>query len=420
MLYRARTLLPIVAPPVEDGALLVEDGRIRACGAYRQLAAAHPRAPLVDFGDAVLLPPLVNAHTHLELTDFPDWAVAAGVAAPPGDFVDWILQLVKVKRSVSAEQLRTSLAAGLRAALLAGTGAIGDILTSLDAVSVYRSSPLRGCLFAEVLGYDPAVIAARLDTIAGLVQTPPAPDLAWGLSPHAPYTLSAATIDQVFTFARRHALRCAMHLAESADESHFLHNASGAIAERLYVAAQWDPKSAHAPGCSPVRALCRQDRLQSGDLAVHGVQVAAADLDLLRQTGCSVVLCPRSNAALKVGKAPLAAYLAAGVPLALGTDSLASAPSLSLWDELAFAQTWFAGQASPCDWLRMATLGGARALGLDARMGRLAPGCDASFQVVTLPDWPGLNALEDALCHAGQDAVVTHLFLGARNVLPQG
>jgi len=418
-LYRARYLLPIAAAPIADGALLVEGNAIRACGAYRDLAAAHPRAAVVDFGAACLLPPLVNAHTHLELTHFPAWADAAGEGAKPDDFVAWILHLVRVKRSLTLAQLQASLAAGLQAALRAGTGAIGDILTTLDAATAYRSSPLYGRIFTEVLGRDPAAVSARLKAIEALLSEHPDQELTWGLSPHAPYTLSAVAISQVFAFAARHKLQSAMHLAESAEESRFLASGSGAIAERLYVAAHWDPAADPPPGRTPVQALCQPGRLRSGDLVVHGVQVDDADIALLKQTGCSVVLCPRSNAALKVGKAPLAAYLTAGVPLALGTDSLASAPSLSLWEELAFARQWFADQAAPRDWLHMATSGGARALGLAGRMGELTAGSEASFQVVTLPQMPTLPELEAALCSAGQDVQVTHLYLAAKNVLLQ-
>jgi cytosine/adenosine deaminase-related metal-dependent hydrolase len=418
ILYRARFLLPISAPPLENGALLVDGGHIIAVDTFNNLTAAHPGAAVVDFGDKALLPPMVNAHTHLELSSFAEWAAKTAEPVAPQDFVDWILWLVRVRRSISAEQLHASLAAGLRASLLAGTGAVGDIFTGLGSVSAYQRSPLRGRVFAEVLGHEPKVIAERIAVIARFTEHHPGPSLDWGLSPHAPYTLSSAAADLVFAFADRQTLQCAIHLAESADETAFLQDGSGAIAEKLYAAAKWNSAVDAAPGCSPVVAFCRQGRLRQGDLVVHGVQVAAAEIDLLKQTGCFVALCPRSNAALNVGKAPLAAYLNAGVPLALGTDSLASSASLSLWDELAFAGDWFAGEATPHDWLQIATLGGARALGLHGRMGQLSPGLEASFQVVALPEMPGINQLEEILCAGGADVRVTHLYLASRNVLP--
>ncbi len=418
ILYRARFLLPITAPPLENGAVVIENGCICAVDTHSKLTAAYPDAAVIDFGNAVLLPPMVNAHTHLELSHFADWAAAAAEPKTPQSpdapqkFVDWILWLVRVRRSISEDELRASLGEGLKKSLCAGTGAVGDIFTTLSAASVYRNSPLRGRIFAEVLGQDPAVVGDRLAAIEDIVQHPPGPSLGWGLSPHAPYTLSAATMDQVFAFAGRKALQCTIHLAESIAETHFMQNGSGTIANKLYAAAKWGPSVDPVPGCSPVTALCRQGRLRSGDLAVHGVQVDAADIEQLKRTGCFVALCPRSNAALNVGKAPVAAYLNAGVPLALGTDSMASSPSLSIWDEMAFARDWFAGEATPRDWLKIATFGGAKALGLHDRMGRLSPGYEASFQVVTLDDMPCINELEEALCAAGRDVNVEHLYLG--------
>ena len=418
VLYRARFLLPISSTPLENGALLVDDGQILEVGTFDTLSVAHPGVAVVDFGEAVLLPPMVNAHTHLELSSFDKWAAAAGEPDAPQDFVGWILWLVRVRRSIGDEQLHDSLAEGLNASLRAGTGAIGDIFTTLSAAQAYRKSPLRGRIFAEVLGHDPVVVKERLTAISDTLLKHSRSALDWGLSPHAPYTLSPAVLDQAFAFAEWLTLQCSMHLAESTDETRFLQDGSGAIAEKLYASAGWDPGANPPPGCSPVAALCRQGRLRQGDLVVHGVQVDAADIARLKQAGCSVALCPRSNATLNVGKAPVAAYLKAGVPLALGTDSLASSQSLSIWDELAFAYDWFSDEAKPCEWLEIATLGGAKALGLQDRMGHLSPGLEASFQVVTLPELPQMDELEESLCSSGRDVEVTHLYLSAENVLP--
>jgi cytosine/adenosine deaminase-related metal-dependent hydrolase len=417
-LYRARFVLPITASLIEDGAILVESGLIRAVGNYHDLSVAHPDASLVDFGEAVLLPPMVNAHTHLELSAFPKWAAAAGEPQAPHSFVEWILWLVRVRRGVEDEQLGSSLEEGLQASLRAGTGAVGDIFTTLSAAEAYLKSPLYGQVYAEVLGHDPALVEERLASIKALAVKPPGHSLKWGLSPHAPYTLSASAMDQVFVLAKELDLRCSIHLAESGEETEFLLKGTGAIAEKLYASTKWDPLASPPPGCSPVSALCGEDRLKEGDMAVHGVQVSAADIEQLKHSGCAITLCPRSNAALNVGKAPVASYLEAGIPLALGTDSLASSASLSIWDEMAFAFEWFAGAAEPRNWLEIATLGGAKALGLQERMGQLAADMDASFQVVTLPVLPCADDLEETLCASGSDVRVTHLYLAAENILP--
>ena len=412
VLYRSRFLLPIGAPPLEGGALLAAGGRILAVGSHAELAAAHPRAAVVDFGEAVLLPPLVNAHTHLELTGYPAWATAAAAETTGGDFVDWILQLVQVRRSVATAAVRAALASGLQECLAAGTGAVGDILTTLAAADAYAATPLRGRVFCEVLGVDAEPVAARLAEIGALLGAPPGRWLAWGVSPHAPYTLNRATLDQVRTFADRHRLPLASHWAETTAEVDFLTRLGGPLAERLYPAAGWR-LPAQPPGLASSLQPCA-----GGGLLIHGVHGSAADIDAMAASGLGLVLCPRSNSRFGATRAPLAACRRAGVPLALGTDSLASSPSLSLWDELAFARSWFDGALDPQSWLEIATWGGATALGLAERFGRLRPGHEASFQVVAIPSGATAASLAEALCAAGADIVVQALLLGGENVLP--
>jgi len=406
-IFSARYLLPIGAPLVEDGALLVENGRILAAGAHRELAAAHPGVAAVDFGEAVILPPLVNAHTHLELTDFPQWAQAAGESAEPADFVDWILRLVRVRRTVGDAAVRASIFEGLWNSLAAGTGAVGDVLTTLAAVDAYGGMPLSGRVFAEVLGVEKEPVAARLANIAALLGTPPGPALTWGLSPHAPYTLNAETMAQALAFAGERQLPLAIHWAETAAEIEFLTKGAGPIVERLYPAAGWP--------CPPKPAAVHSTKAAGeGGLLIHGAHLHDDEIDDIASAGHAVVLCPRSNSRFGAARAPLKALRRAGVPLALGTDSRASSPSLSVWDELAFARSWFAGTLDPLAWLEIATAGGAAALGLNEHTGRLAVGLDASFQVVPVPDGARAATLTEALCAEGHRAPPQALFLNGK------
>lgn len=409
-LVTARYLYPVAGPLLEDGALLIAGDTIIALGRRRELAAAHPRATVVDLGESVLLPPLVNAHTHLELSDFPAWAAAQGDAAEPADFIAWIERLVRVRRGVDAEQRRASLAAGLARSLTCGTGAVGDILTSFDAASAYAATPLAGVVFTEVLGHDPQSVAQRLSDCLALVRRPPAPRLAWGLSPHAPYSLNAGTLALALAFAREQGLPTAMHWAESAEEAVFLSDGGGPVAARLYPAAGWSvPESASARVSTPPAG---------GGLLIHGAQLTVAQLPAIAAGGHHLVLCPRSNSRFGPARAPVAACRRAGVPLALGTDSLASSPSLSLWGELSFARQWFAGALDPQEWLKIATYGGAAALGLERRLGPLRPGGDASFQAVALPAGASAATLAEALCAGGEELAVRALWLAGENVLP--
>jgi len=184
-LYLARHILPVTAPPIEDGALLTEGDRIVAVGPRREVASGAASASFVDFGDAVLLPPLVNAHTHLELTHFPQWLCQAEEAPDAGSFVEWILQVVRIKRSLGMEMYQPSLEDGIRRSLESGTGAVGDVLSCFPARSAYRRSPLFGRLFLETLGRDPVQGRKVLERIGHILGEKKAGRLFLGISPHA-------------------------------------------------------------------------------------------------------------------------------------------------------------------------------------------------------------------------------------------
>ena len=261
-----------------------------------------------------------------------------------------------------------------------------------------------------MLGVDAERVAARLSEIAARLATPPGPALSWGLSPHAPYTLNAATLAQAVGFAAEHGLPLAMHWAESAEEVEFLAAGEGPLAERLYPAAGWT---------LPVNTSTLLIPDGRGGLLIHGTHLTEPAIADIARTGLGVVLCPRSNSRFGEQRAPLAALRRAGVTLALGTDSRASSPSLSVWDELAFARQWFAGILDPPEWLELATAGGARALGLGETMGRLAPGLAASFQVLAVPLGATAATLAEALCADGNRTRLRSLFLHGENVLPQ-
>lgn len=404
----------MASPPVEDGALLTDGERIVAAGTFTALR--HASAEVVDFGDAILLPPLVNAHTHLELTHFPRWAEEAGEGSEPRSFVDWILRVIRVKRRLDPAVLLPSIAAGIAESLRSGTGAVGDILSWLPGSEIHRSSPLRGRLFLELLGRAPDALH-RLEGLAAAVAKGRIGELEPGVAPHSLYNLSADALEATYREALRHRWPITTHLAESSAETDFLAESRGEIAEKLFPAVGWGERVPTPSHRSPVEFLADRGGLFPGHLLAHGVHVGEDDVKHLAGTDAVVVLCPRSNDRLGVGKAPVALYLRAGVPLALGTDSRASCDSLSLWDEVAFARTAFAGEIDPARLLSIATRGGARALGLEGQMGVFAPGWGAHFQLLAPPVLPPAAELAEFLCAPGRTAEVASLFLGGRDVL---
>lgn len=416
-LYLARYLVPISGASLEGGALVVRHGQIVDLGSKKAMTAAHPRAAVVDFGDdSVLLPPLVNAHTHLELTHFPQWAAQRGEHSAPSDFIDWILRIIRVKRALAPDLFAASLRDGIRACLAAGTGAVGDILSWLPARDQYRNAPLYGRLYLETLGLDPAGNRQMLRGLGKISDECLAGRLRLGLAPHSPYNLSGEYLESLFDYARRHGLPLSTHLAESAAEVEFLLGSKGPIAERLYPLVGWRDMLPPPARRRPVPYLAERGGLVADNLLVHGVQVDADECRAIARAGASVVLCPRSNRHLGVGLAPVESYRKAGVNLALGTDSLASNDSLSVWDELAFARRAFSGRLAPRELLCMATCNGARALGLGADMGGFAPRMGAHFQVLRCAALPSLGELDEFLVSPGRTAEVRALYLAGREV----
>ncbi len=381
-IYTAKYLVSGNAPPVEGGALLVVAGRIAAVGTLKEVTRNNPEAEIVDFHDALLVPLLVNAHTHLELTDFPQWAETVDAAAQLENFVSWILHLIKVKRNLGAEQYQLSLRHGIAKSLAAGTGAVGDILAHHGSRQLYQDCLLVGSLFLETLGQDPAVICRLRDGLTLALKDEAVGSVELGISPHSPYSISKDYLQWIYRYCRQQKIRCTTHLAESVDEVEFVEQGGGRLGSQLYPQIGWENYIPQASGLRPVEYIEQLGGLFPENLLAHGVQLNPAEIERLADKKMWLVLCPRSNATLNVGKAPAEKLHRAGVKLALGTDSLASCDSLSIWDEMAFAHHWFNGELDAPTLFSMATLGGAEALGLENSIGSLEIGKSASFQVL--------------------------------------
>lgn len=367
-LYRSGWLLPITEAPIRDGLVAVSGGRVVWRG--RRGDPSRPDGPVRDLGDGVLLPGLVNAHCHLELSHL------AGRLRParPG-FVPWVEAVVGSRGGHAERDVLSASAAAIEALEASGTVGVGDVSNTLAHLEGLRDSSLDAVVFLELLAWDPAKAAATLAWGEGLLrERQPAlrPGLELRLGAHAPHSVSPELL-------RRLGERggpATMHLAESKEEAQFLADGSGAWP--AFLAARGLGHVAYAPPRqSPVRYADSLGVLHARLVAAHAVQVDAADRALLRERGVHVVLCPRSNASLGVGRADAPALLAAGVKLALGSDSLASVPSLDVLDDAVALRAQFP-ELAPAAILGMATLGGAEALGL-SDLGVIAPGRRAAL-----------------------------------------
>lgn len=370
-------VLPAGGPPLSRGAVAVDGAVIRAVGPAAALRRAHPEA-IPEEVPGLLLPGLVNCHTHLEL----------GGLRPPagftGPFVEWLLWIIEAKRALDESALARAAREGAAALVRAGTTCVGDVGESGLGLPALQEAGLRGIAYAEVLGLDAdradAILTAARERIR--IGADPGGRLAGGLSPHSPYGCSEALLRACAAALGQEGIRAQIHLAESAAEVAYVATGGGEIREKL-LPAVGRREPAHLPrGESPVAYALRLGLLNARPVCVHAVETGPRDWDALARAGAAVAHCPRSNAFLGVGPAPAAPLRAHGVPVGLGTDSRASAPSLSLWDEMRFALEVHAGALSAEEVFRMATLEGARALGLDGITGSLEAGKRADLIAV--------------------------------------
>ena len=395
LVYAAKHLLPVASSPIQNGAIVVHDGRIVAVGRRKDVVRSHGASEVRDLGDAVVLPGLVNAHTHVELS----WM--NGEPPAGGTFMTWLADLVARRRGADETAARAAAGKAIESMLARGTVAVGDVANESWAAPLLARSTLRGLAFHEVLGFraaDAEVVldaaAARLETIDGDPQVAAARDrFTTVLTPHAAHTTSGPLLKALGGRAAASGEPLSIHVAESEEEMQLLRDGTGPFREFLTEVGAWDP-SWKAPGLTPVAYLDRLGVLSPRTLAVHCVHLDHQDLTRLQARGVTVVTCPRSNRRLGVGLAPIPKLLASGIPIALGTDSLASSPDVDVFTELAALREEHPGLA-PAAALRIATLNGASALGLARDLGTIEAGKLAALAVVGLQD-PGDDPLEAA------------------------
>jgi aminodeoxyfutalosine deaminase len=366
--YRAAWLLPISQPPIRDAWLRTDRGRIVAFGHTRPGDFTAPDE--IDLGEVAVLPGLVNAHTHLELS----WM--RGRIPETGDFDGWIRRVIELKNQFArhGDDLAPSIDEAIREARAFGTVLIGDITNTLATSRPLQEHGMAAVVFHELLGFRGEDAARLMQEATARLESEPASDLVrHGLAPHAPYSVSPALFGLIRA-ALQHApfARSSVHLGESAAEIEFLKHGTGPWREGLEQMGKWDPSWVF-PRSGPVEYLDRMGFLDDRVLVVHGVHLTAVELKRLGAIGVTLVTCPRGNMRTGAGQAPIEDVFAAGMRVAVGTDSLASVPDLNLFSELEEMRR-LAPALPARTLLECATINGARALGFEADFGTIDSG----------------------------------------------
>jgi cytosine/adenosine deaminase-related metal-dependent hydrolase len=365
-------VLPVEGQPIENGAVAIEDGAIAAVGTAAELGAGE------RFPEAAIVPGFVNAHTHLE------YAVYAGF----GDglsFGPWISTHVERKQRLDRSDMEAIARLGAAECLRSGITTVGDLAFSGASAHACAELGLRAIVYLEVFGRDPDDALRQFEQKREYAAPVVSELVRIGVSPHAPYTCTT----EVYAVAASLGVPVATHLNESADELDWLLRGEG----------PWEPLAemlVEPYGESGIRRLAGAGLLDERVVAAHCVKVDDEEIALLARNGVAVAHCPRSNALLGCGIAPLDELRAAGLRVGVGTDGVSSVPSHDFFAELrtviasARARREDAGALSAAEALELATLGGARALGLDADTGSLVPGKRADIAVVSLSGSPYL------------------------------
>ncbi len=397
MLYRAAYILPVTKSPISNGAILVREGLIVDVGTQAALHLRYPDEKVTSFDRAAIIPGLVNPHTHLELSNL------AGKIVPKGTFCDWITQVIQLRNQWGALGNRRSVLRGIKECLAHGITCVGDISHDGLSAKILLNAGLAGVVFLEVLGFQENQVTPAILKLKKLLEAfPEHPDILPGLSPHAPYSTSPALYQQIIQLAgTKHPV--ATHLAETQAEVEFLESAGGPFRNFLEQRGVWEAKW-RTPGISPAAYLKQLGVLQDGMLAVHLNQVTPEDIQTLAQAKVNAVICPGSNKWFGRHNSHVLDLLATGVNLSLATDSLASNKSLDMFQEMRLAQQAYP-QISPEAIIQMATINGARALGLEHRLGSLAVGKRADLVVISLPEETSLDNLPHYIVDANPQII---------------
>ncbi len=430
MLLTAKYVIPVSGPHIEDGAVLVSGDRIVAVGTRQDVVAAHPGEEVRDFGLAVLMPGFVDVHTHLE------YSVFRG-AVDDVPYTAWKMQVQRKEPRLAPADWMDSAVLGAMEAVGSGITTVADITDSGNSVRAAKQTGLAGIVYREVSTMDKRQVAGRMQTAEADID-------AWralagddpieiGIAPHSPYTCHPSLFSAAATLASDRSLPVAIHLAGSRDEYDFVRYGSSNLAQDFREQAGWHDVAWMPTGVSPVQYVLQWGLFDlERVLAVHCVQVDERDIDVLASHGVSVAHCPRCNAKLGMGIAPLRSFFEHGLTVGLGTDSPASNNTVDPFDEMRIGlllQRSVSGESdfyryfTARTFMRLATIHGARALGMEDEIGSLEAGKRADIIAVDLSSSPHMVPTADpysALVHTANQKDVLATMVAGRMLFDRG
>lgn len=408
-------VLPISSDPITRGAVVIDGDKIVAVGTFDEITKQFSNVEVEDLGEAAIMPGMVNCHSHLEIT-----SMRGALDDVEHDFSAWLLRLNGLRADLSDDDIRATAVNGAIEGARAGVTCFGDIGRMGHAgVHALKTVGLRGVVFQETefspdnrtADDDFLKLAAKFEELKGeeteLVTV--------GLSPHSPYTVGSRQFELIAQYAILNRVPLSIHAAESMNEHDLLTKGTGfftSVYEKFGV--EWQ-----SPHCSPIEYLTRLGVLSTQPLLAHCVTVSDSDIQKIAANGAKIAHCPKSNAKFGHGYAPFEAFIDAGIAVGLGSDSVASNNTCDLLEESRFAslsarnRTGSTRFISAKEMLETATLGGAKALGLDHLIGTFERGKQADIAVISLKNiaQQPINDIHTAIIFASNSRDVIATFV---------
>ncbi len=402
-LLLSKFILPIHADPIENGAIAIEEDQIMEVGSAENLIQKYSAVEQENLGEAVLMPGLVNAHCHLELTKAPkyeptDFQDLSGES----NFIRWLIKISKYQDALKPEEKRNAIQAGFQSIQKEGVTTVADLTTYEGSLRLYDDSQLRVVTYPEIMTIHRSISQDRFESALAMVDEVAGsnhPRISVGLAPFAPYTVSKNLLKILYQHIKQLQIPVQIHASQSFAEMEFFYDSKGDVANLLFPEAGWGETLPPPYQKTPIQYLNSIDFLQIRPALVGCVHLGPTDLSQIASSQSSIIHCPRIDETLRLGSAPVEKMLEHKIRVALGSEHLGCNSSLSVWDEMrkVLSLREKSGRIDSHQILKMGTLSGAYALGLEKKIGSLEAGKKADLIAVKISSGITSQNLEEEL-----------------------
>lgn len=378
------------AEPIEDGAIAIELGKIEAVGSRNELRKTYAGALEIEHGSHTLMPGLINAHCHLDLTNFYESNRSLLSEQPArADYTDWLIGIMDYRRNASTTEIITGIQKGAQQAIDSGTTCIGDSTTFEGTYNIFDEMGIRAIIYNDIYSGKAEMAQDLFENALAIVEKYFDPSrnarINVGLSPFSPYLLSRNLLRIISKHAQDSEIPLKIHASESFAEMEFFFDSKGPIGEKVFPSIGWREGLPPAHQKTPVGYLGEIGFLNASPAIVGGIHLSEKCFDLIAKNMCRIIYCPTNNSYFGHGTLPLAKLQNNGIPVGMGTGATHKPQGFSMWDEMREALKMTPGSPTPKEIMQMATIGSARVLGLENQTGTLTKGKMADYIVVDLP-----------------------------------